>query len=56
MSAHTLTKISESFFVNPDYKTAFEQSGLTSIDAVFSFTAGDNLTKAGLPAYRTRLK
>jgi len=56
MREHNLTKISKSLFVDPNYKTAFEQSGLTSVDAVFSFTAGENLTKTHLPCYRTRLK
>jgi heptosyltransferase-2 len=44
------------FFVDPDYKSAFSKLGLTSIDAVFSFNSGRNLTKDNLSKYRTRLQ
>ena len=49
-------EISKSFFIDSDYKTAFSELGLTSIDAVFSFNAGINLAKDNLAAFRTRLK
>jgi len=49
-------EISKSFFVDPDYKTALGESGLTSIYAVFSFNTGRNLTKNNLAPYRSRLQ
>ncbi len=47
---------SKSFFIDADYKTAFSKLGLASIDAVFSFNAGTNLTKNNLSGYRSRLR
>jgi len=49
-------EISKSFFIDPDYKTALTELGLTCIDAVFSFDAGDNLVKDNLAGYRSRLQ
>jgi heptosyltransferase-2 len=49
-------EISKSFFIDRDYETAFSESGLTSIEAVFSFDAGRNLTKNNLGPYRSRLQ
>ncbi|MBN2272072.1 MAG: lipopolysaccharide heptosyltransferase II [Sedimentisphaerales bacterium] len=49
-------KACESFFVNPEYKPALSKLGLTSIDAVFSFHAGESLNKQNLPVFRTRLQ
>ncbi len=46
----------ESFFVNPDYKTALAKLGLTSLDAVFSFNDAESLTKSNLAPFRTRLQ
>ena len=46
----------DSFFVNPEYKTALSKLGLTSIDAVFAFDAGESLTKKNLPTFRARLQ
>jgi len=48
--------ISKSSFIDSDYKRAFSELGLTSIDAVFSFNAGRNLAKNNLARYRTRLE
>jgi len=56
MSKQKFVEISKSFFIDPDYKTAFSNLGLTSIDAVFSFNAGKNLAKSNLAAYRSRLQ
>jgi len=56
MSKQKFVKISKSFFIDPDYKAAFSKSGLTTIDAVFSFNAGRNLAKNNLARYRTRLQ
>jgi len=44
------------FFIDPAYKNAFEQLGLTSIEAVFSFQAGTNLTKKNLAPHRSRIE
>lgn len=54
MSSHKFIEISESFFVDADFAQAFRDLGLTSIDAVFSFDGGVNLTKNNLAKYRTR--
>jgi hypothetical protein len=44
------------FFVEPDYKPAFERLGLTSIEAVFASGAGKNLTKSNLAPHRSRIE
>jgi RIO-like serine/threonine protein kinase len=44
------------FFIDPAYKTGFELLGLTSIEAVFAFGAGKNLTKENLASYRSRIE
>ncbi len=49
-------EISKSCFIDSDYKAAFSELGLTSIDAVFSFSSGRNLAKNNLARYRTRLQ
>jgi heptosyltransferase-2 len=49
-------EITESFFINPDYKSAFETLGLNSMDDVFSFKSARNLTKKNLAAFRSRLQ
>ena len=54
--ARELTDVSKSFFVHPDYVSAFGKLGLTTIEAVFSFNAGKNLSKNDLAAYRSRLQ
>lgn len=56
MSEQRFIEISKSLFIDPDYKTAFSELGLTSIDAVFSFNAAKNLTKNNLAKFRTRLQ
>jgi len=55
-AGHKFIETSKSFFIDPDYKTAFSELGLTSINAVFSFNAGINLAKNNLAAFRSRLK
>jgi heptosyltransferase-2 len=47
---------SDSFFLDPDYETAFSKLGLTSVDTVFSFNAAKNLIKKNLADYRSRLQ
>ena len=49
-------EISKSFFVDADYEDEFVASGLTSVDAVFSFNKGRNLVKNNLAQYRSRLQ
>jgi hypothetical protein len=44
------------FFIDPAYKTGFEQLGLTSMEAVFAFGAGKNLAKENLASYRSRIE
>ncbi len=44
------------FFVDPGYKAGLQKLGLTSIDAVFAFQAGKNLTKDNLAPYRSRIE
>jgi len=51
-----LEKISDSFFIDTDYKAALAGCGLTSIDAVFSFSLAQNLTKSNLAPFRSRLQ
>jgi len=56
MNGQEFIEISKLFFVDRDYKAAFESLGLTSIDAIFSFNAGKNLHKDNLAEYRSRLQ
>jgi heptose I phosphotransferase len=56
MPEQKFIEISKSCYVDPDYKSAFGDLGLTSIDAIFSFNAGKDLSKSNLAKYRTRLQ
>lgn len=56
MTEQNFIKISDSFFVDADYRQAFSDIGLTSIDSVFSFDRGQNLAKENLAAHRSRLQ
>ncbi len=56
VNGNKFTKSSELFFVDADFKAAFDELGLTSIDAVFSFSAGKNLIKDNLAGYRRRME
>ena len=56
LSQQGFIETSKSFFIDSDYKTAFSKSGLTSIEAVFSFDAAKNLTKSNLARFRSRLQ
>jgi heptosyltransferase-2 len=51
-----LRKTAATFFVEPAYKAGLEKLGLTSIEAVFDFQAGSNLTKDNLAAHRSRIE
>jgi heptose I phosphotransferase len=52
----TNKNIETSFFIEPAYEQAFKELGLTSIDAVFAFKGGINLSKKNLADYRCRLQ
>ena len=56
MRKQKFIEISKSCLLDSDYKAAFSELGLASIDAVFSFSAGRNLAKDNLARYRTRLQ
>ncbi len=56
LSQQGFIEISKSFFIDSDYKTAFSKSGLTSIDAMFSFNTGKDPGGSHLPKYRSRLQ
>jgi len=47
---------SNSFFVNTGYETALSKLGLSSIDAVFSFSTAETLAKNNLARFRSRLQ
>jgi hypothetical protein len=47
---------SNSFFIDADFVQSMRESGLTSIEAVFSFDAGFNLAKNNLAAFRSRIQ
>jgi len=49
-------EISESFFIDTDYKAAFSKTGITCLDSVFSFNAGKDLAKNNLAPYRSRMQ
>ena len=55
-SRQQFIETSKSFFIDSAYKVAFEEIGLTCIDAVFSFAAGKSLTKHNLAPFRSRLQ
>ena len=55
MSEH-FKQISEFFFVEPEFEQALRDMGLTSIESVFAFTGGKNLSKENLAAHRSRLQ
>ena len=56
MREQEFIEISKSCFIDSDYKGAFDELGLTSIDEVFSFSAGRDLHKSNLAAYRSRVE
>jgi heptosyltransferase-2 len=49
-------KISESVFTDKNYENVLKKLDLTSIDNIFAFCAGSNLTKNNLAPYRNRLR
>lgn len=55
-SNQNFIEVSKSFFVDADYKSGLSELGLTSIDAVFSFKGGENLTKENLARFKSRVR
>ncbi len=49
-------ELTPGYFADPQYKTALLQLGLASLDAVFSFEAGEDLMKKNLAPHRKRFK
>jgi len=56
MSRQKFIKLSGDFFVDAEYKADFVEFGLNSIEGVFSFNRGQNLSKANLAKHRSRLR
>jgi tRNA A-37 threonylcarbamoyl transferase component Bud32 len=54
MSDQRFIEVSRSFFVSEDFEQAFENIGLTSFEAIFSFNKFKDLTKNNLAQFRTR--
>lgn len=52
----TFVQLNESLFVDQNYELGFRSLGLNSLDSVFSFDKGQNLTKKNLAGYRTRMQ
>lgn len=49
------TEVSKYIFIDSDYISSFNNIGLNSIDKIFSFEAGQNLSKINLASFRSRL-
>ncbi|MHC4637763.1 MAG: lipopolysaccharide heptosyltransferase II [Planctomycetota bacterium] len=56
VSRQNFLEVSNSFFIDPEYKKGLDEKGLTSFDGVFSFYRGENMNKKGLAPYRTRMR
>jgi len=56
MPPERLEKISDSLFIDPDFKQDLENIALTNIDDIFSFDQGLNLAKQNISKHRTRLQ
>ncbi|HOQ04784.1 MAG TPA: lipopolysaccharide kinase InaA family protein [Anaerohalosphaeraceae bacterium] len=54
MNQPTLTEFAENVWAAPDWHETLRQLGLTTFEAVFSFRAGQSLTKPNLSAFRSR--
>jgi hypothetical protein len=49
-------ELTPGYFIDPQYKTSLLQLGMTSFDTVFSFDAGEDLTKKNLAPHRKRFQ
>jgi tRNA A-37 threonylcarbamoyl transferase component Bud32 len=56
MSGRNFVQPSPGFWVDEDYKSAFSQAGLNSVDAVFSFEGDYTLSKPALARHRSRIR
>ena len=56
MPERRFIEISKSFVIDADFEQPFNNLGLTSIDAVFSFDSGKDPGGSSLPEYRNRLQ
>lgn len=56
MTPDNFIKFQDGFFVDKEYAEPFRKLGLTSMDAVFDFQGDENLHKANIAKYRSRLK
>jgi heptosyltransferase-2 len=51
-----LERESETFFVNPTFREGLDGLELNSIDAIFAFAGGSDLSKSNLAGYRSRMR
>ncbi len=56
MVTDRLKKISDSVFIDPDFKQDLENIGLSNIDNIFSFNQGLNLAKKNISKHRNRVQ
>jgi hypothetical protein len=56
MTEQKFIETSKSFFVESSFVKAFEELGLTSFNALFSFDSGKDPGGSSLPKYRSRLE
>jgi len=56
MNGQNFIKIDDFFIVDADFADAFKKLGLNSIDDVFSFIKGEDLSKKNLASFRSRIK
>lgn len=56
MAELTFIKCSKCFFAASDFQKPLEDAGLKTIDDIFAFNKGVNLSKPGLADYRNRLR
>jgi len=56
MTKQNFIELSQDFHIDAEYRQAFIDAGLGSIDDVFSFTGGENLTKNNIENFRSRIR
>jgi len=56
MSEQNFVKVSESFFIDADFKQAFAEAGLTCLDSLFTLKGGVSLVKKNLASHRARVQ
>ena len=55
-TAQEFVEIASSFFVDADFVQGFKELDLTSLDTIFAFNKGKNLTKNNLASFRSRME